>query len=170
MVGGRFNSESVVRRFEGFLSALRESIPGAIEPAVFQGDFTIESGYETGRLLLDRSPEVTGVFAFNDLLAVGLLKAFRECGVAVPEAKSIIGFDDIFLSSLPGIDLTTIHQEKLLMGKRAMEVLLRRLDGPESDPEVSAAARGTQETPSDLSGHSFAPSLVIRGTTGRAPS
>ena len=160
VVGGRFNSESVTRRYEGFRSAVRESRDARITSVVYEGDFTVDSGYSSGKTLLKRSPEVTGIFAFNDLVAVGLLKALREAGVSVPGDVSIVGFDDIFISALPGIELTTIHQEKLLMGRRAMEVLLEQLEQGHS---------ATSSADFEGESSSFAPTLVIRNTTGPAP-
>jgi LacI family transcriptional regulator/LacI family repressor for deo operon, udp, cdd, tsx, nupC, and nupG len=90
---------------------------------------------------------VTAVFCYNDLLAVGALLACRELGVAVPEQISIIGFDDIELAQFVSPPLTTIHQSKLRMGQKAMDMLLGLMeDRPVSD----------QVLPTEL---------VLRGTT-----
>lgn len=155
VVGGRFNSQSIKRRYEGFLEAIGVLPASEIQVKTTEGEFSIESGYRIGKLLLRRRSKSTGIFALDDLIGVGLLKAFRESGVDVPGEISIVGFDDIFLADLPGIELTTVHQEKLLMGRKAMEVLLARLLS-------SNEATGTADV-------SFAPSLVVRKTTGPAP-
>jgi LacI family transcriptional regulator/LacI family repressor for deo operon, udp, cdd, tsx, nupC, and nupG len=93
---------------------------------------------------------VTAIFCYNDLVAVGVLMACRELGIAVPEQLSVIGYDDVEVASYVTPPLTTIHQPKLRMGEIAMQMLLDILDGrPVQD----------QFLPVDL---------VVRGSTGMA--
>ncbi|RKX73772.1 MAG: hypothetical protein DRP87_18285 [Spirochaetes bacterium] len=94
--------------------------------------------------------------AADDLIAVGILKAMREMGVRVPQDFSLVGFDDIFIASLPGIDLTTVFQEKKLMGELAMNILLDRLNScGESKKNIILSprlvVRKTTSTPPDFS-------------------
>jgi LacI family transcriptional regulator/LacI family repressor for deo operon, udp, cdd, tsx, nupC, and nupG len=67
---------------------------------------------------------VTAVFCYNDMIAVGALLAAKACAVAVPEQLSVIGFDDIELAQYVTPALTTVHQPKLPLGEKAMEMLL----------------------------------------------
>lgn len=71
---------------------------------------------------------VTAVFCYNDMIAIGVLMACRERGIAVPQELSIVGFDDIKLTSYVTPPLTTIHQPKVRLGQLAAQVLLDLLD------------------------------------------
>jgi len=71
---------------------------------------------------------VTAVFCYNDMVAVGMLMACRERGIAVPETLSVIGFDDINIASYMTPPLTTIHQPKVQLGRLATQVLLDLLN------------------------------------------
>ena len=91
--------------------------------------------------------EVTAVFCYNDMTAIGLLMACREQGIAVPEELSIVGFDDIKMASYVAPPLTTIHQPKVELGRLATQVMLDLLH--------------------NRPGHNFIlqPTLIIRAST-----
>ena len=72
---------------------------------------------------------VTAVFCYNDMIAVGVLLACRELGLAVPGQLSVVGYDDVELAGYVTPPLTTIHQPKLRLGELAMQMLLDILDG-----------------------------------------
>ena len=72
---------------------------------------------------------VTAVFCYNDMIAVGVLMACRELGLAVPAQLSVVGYDDVDLASYVTPPLTTIHQPKLRLGEIAMQMLLDVLEG-----------------------------------------
>lgn len=156
-VGGRFNSESVLSRFSGFKAILKERRISYDDSLTCEGDFSIESGYDNARLLIRDGLPVTAAFAADDLIAIGMLKACKEQEVRVPEEFSVVGYDDIFISALPGIELTTIFQEKRLMGRLATELLLDILAGNKTPPE---------EEPRKIL---LQPKLIVRNTTGPAP-
>jgi LacI family transcriptional regulator/LacI family repressor for deo operon, udp, cdd, tsx, nupC, and nupG len=89
-----------------------------------------------GQALLPRLLEsgVTGVFCYNDMVAVGAMMACRERGLDVPGQVSIVGFDDIEIAQYVTPALTTVHQPKLRLGQVAMEVLVQVLvDRPVED-------------------------------------
>jgi DNA-binding LacI/PurR family transcriptional regulator len=90
---------------------------------------------------------VTAIFCFNDMLAIGVLLACRERGIAVPQEVSIVGFDDIKMADYVTPSLTTIHQPKVLLGNLATETLLNLLNG-----------RPVQN-------HLLSPSLKLRNST-----
>jgi LacI family transcriptional regulator, galactose operon repressor len=100
------------------------------------GTFTPEEGYKEGyvfgsRLLARRVP-FTGLFAFNDLSAIGAMRAFREAGLHVPQDISVIGFDDIQSAAFQNPSLTTVRQPLREMGEIAALTLLRRLHRDET--------------------------------------
>ncbi|GHO46109.1 LacI family DNA-binding transcriptional regulator [Ktedonospora formicarum] len=90
---------------------------------------------------------VTAIFCYNDMIAIGLLRACRERGIEVPQALSIIGFDDIQIASCMTPPLTTIHQPRVELGRLAAQVTLDLLNGHEGDD------------------HCLSPSLVLRDST-----
>ena len=80
------------------------------DPAlVFTQEISVQEGKKLGHQLSTR-PEITGIFASADILAAGIMSGLHECGVSVPRDKSIVGFDDHYISQLAIPGLTTIHQ------------------------------------------------------------
>src|SRR5260370_34314985 len=86
------------------------------------------------RLLARRRP--TAVFCYDDLTALGALAAARSVDVSVPGDLSVVGFDDLFVSSYTAPPLTTIRQPMREMGRRAAELLLALLRGEVAEKEV----------------------------------
>jgi len=95
-------------------------------PPVVRGDWSAESGYRVG-LELAQQADCTAVFAANDQMALGLLRALHERGRRIPEDVSVIGFDDIpeAGSFLP--PLTTVHQDFAEVGRLCVQGVLRRM-------------------------------------------
>ncbi|WP_432565533.1 LacI family DNA-binding transcriptional regulator [Kineococcus sp. SYSU DK003] len=104
---------------------------GIADPMVLEGDFTPAGGYELTRQVLRTTARPTAIFAGNDMMAIGALKALVEAGVAVPEEVSLVGFDDS-----PGMShlvpaLTTVRQNFTLLGTTVIQMLLDMLAGVE---------------------------------------
>ena len=118
------------RRLRGFVEAMAAHGLPVPEQRVLYGTPTWESGYETGLRLLTQEPQVTAIFAYNDLVALGAVKACQKLGRRVPEDCAIIGFDDIQLASLVSPSLTTVRLDKYALGQQAMTRLLEMLDHP----------------------------------------
>ncbi|SDP27488.1 transcriptional regulator, LacI family [Actinopolyspora xinjiangensis] len=116
------------------------------------GDWTPASGYANGQLLAERS-EVRAVFVANDQMALGVLRAFHERGVRVPDDVLVAGFDDSPDSAYFTPPLTTVRQDFDAVGRRSMELLLQRIDGP-AEAEASAV---------------IPPELVVRQSTVGSP-
>jgi LacI family transcriptional regulator len=127
MLDGAVGVERVRR--QAFLAVLTEH--GHPEPGahVVSGPPTVTAGAAAVRELLARQPEVTGVFAFNDLLAIGAVRALRDAGRRVPDDVAVVGYDDITMAGLLDPPLTTVHTDKYELGRTLVEVLGRRLDG-----------------------------------------
>jgi DNA-binding LacI/PurR family transcriptional regulator len=136
-------------RIDGWRSAVAHA--GLPEGPLFEGDWSAKSGYRVGRDIL-RSGDVTAIFAGNDQMALGLLRAFGEAGVSVPGEVSVVGFDDWPESEFFLPPLTTVRQDFQELGTRCIQVLLAELDG---------GAKGGADV-------EVAPELVIRGTTAAA--
>jgi DNA-binding LacI/PurR family transcriptional regulator len=108
---------------------------------IARGDYTHKSGYMAMKELLRTMPDIDGVFAANDQMSVGALKALFEAGKQVPEDVKIIGYDDVFISSVLDPPLSTIHVQKYRMGKNAAELLLTQL-GKGSEPSLQDKTQG----------------------------
>lgn len=92
---------------------------------------TYEGGLSATQALLTDHPEITAIFTFNDLLAVGALTACQKMGRRVPQECAIIGFDDILLASLITPALTTVRIDKTILGHQAMRQLLTMIHNPD---------------------------------------
>jgi LacI family transcriptional regulator len=87
----------------------------------------VEGGYQAARQLLPIHPELTALFCYNDLVAVGALQALAELGLAVPEDVAVVGHDDIPLSALVTPSLTTCHVNRYELGGQAVRLLLDQI-------------------------------------------
>ncbi|MEJ3749411.1 LacI family DNA-binding transcriptional regulator [Actinomycetes bacterium KLBMP 9797] len=112
-------------RERGWRDALMAT--GRPVPEMVRGDWTPRSGYAAAQQLL--TAPVTAVFAANDQMAIGALRAFREAGVSVPEQVSLVGFDDIPEAEFFSPPLTTMRQEFGEVGRCGLELLLEQVEG-----------------------------------------
>lgn len=112
--------------------AYRDGLAGAGLPAddrlVAWGNFSEESGYEAARELLQRQPRPTAVFAANDMMAIGCLRAAEEFGLKIPRDLTVVGADDVSLASYVRPRLTTLRQPMYDIGRLATETLLHQAD------------------------------------------
>jgi LacI family transcriptional regulator len=111
-------------RARGFLRVLKATNP-LRKLTVLHGENSFLGGYALAHKLLAQQPEVSAIFAANDLMAFGAIRAMLELGRRIPEDISLIGFDNLELASVVHPPLTTIHQPKYEMGRAASEALLR---------------------------------------------
>ena len=111
-------------RLKGYKKALREFGIGSQEKLIEKGNHTPESGYKMMKRLLKKCPETTACFAYDDLVALGAMKAIQEEGKRIPEDFSIVGFDDNLPVQYPYPPLTTVRQPVREMGGRAVNLLL----------------------------------------------
>ena len=133
-IAGPEDSKPGGDRLVGFRAELQalgiESHPGYEQI----GDWYTESGDRAMQALLALPDPPTAVFAAADLMAVGAMKAARDAGLEVPADLAVVGFDDIQLASLLHPALTTIHQDKVGLGRAAARALLEQIENPEVTP------------------------------------
>ena len=131
-VGGPQGIEQVRNRHAGALAAIEESGTGSLisyEIAGMNSQSTQALAETIAAIPSDRMPQ--GIFAANDLIALGLLQAFTRAGVKVPDDVALIGYDDIEFAASAAIPLSSIRQPARQMGRRAAELLLEEMDkGP----------------------------------------
>jgi DNA-binding LacI/PurR family transcriptional regulator len=119
-------------RIMGFKNALsRAGIEVDEVRMIANGDYSHKSGYLAMKELLQKMPDIDGVFAANDQMAVGALKALFEAGRMVPEDVKIIGYDDVFVASVLEPSLSTVHIDKHSMGRKAAELLIKQIENNE---------------------------------------
>ncbi len=123
---------------------------------VVQGNFRSDTAHDAALRLLRLEPRPTAVFASNNLMALGLMRALRELGLRCPEQVSIAAFDDFEEASLFSPGLTTVAQPTAAIGAKAVQMLLRRIGqrdraaAPEvSTMEATLQIRGSSGPPSD---------------------
>jgi LacI family transcriptional regulator len=91
-----------------------------------------ELGYIAAKKIMGAAQPMTALFAFNDVSAIGAIRAFNDAGYRVPEDISVVGFDDVYAAAFQNPPLTTVRQPLWQMGKLAAEILLRRINKTDS--------------------------------------
>ena len=86
-------------------------------------------GHAKASILLRMLPRPTAIFASNDLIALGVLLALRECGLSCPGDVSLIGFDDLDIAEMTNPQLSSVHQPGYQLGATAARLLLERVAG-----------------------------------------
>jgi DNA-binding LacI/PurR family transcriptional regulator len=146
-LAGPDGSFAAAERERGWRRALAQA--GASAPPVARGDWTSASGFAAASGLLDAG--ATAVFAANDQMALGLLRAVAESGRAVPRDVSVVGFDDVADAADYRPPLTTVHQDFDMLGFRAVAALVEGIE--------AGAAAGFETVPTRL---------VVRASTAPA--
>jgi DNA-binding LacI/PurR family transcriptional regulator len=111
-------------------------------------------GYPYTKKLLARNQPFTALFAYNDISAIGAIRAIREAGLQVPIDVSVVGFDDIEGAAFHNPSLTTVRQPLRQMGEVAAKTLLARIEEDREDYPDEIAIQ---------------PELVIRESSAKAP-
>ncbi len=148
-VGGA-RSRTAAMRIVGFRHALQEQ--GLRPRAVIECEASLASSREAADALLSAPQRPSGVVAYDDVVAIAVMRAAHALGLAVPGDLSVVGFDDIDIAAFVEPPLTTIRQPKRQMGEVAVELLLQGILG--------VATPSTRK----LTGE-----LVVRGSTGPVP-
>ncbi|MEJ5198033.1 MAG: LacI family DNA-binding transcriptional regulator [Anaerolineae bacterium] len=140
-----------VDRLAGYRAALEEAGVPFDAGLVFEGTGRPAGGEQALARLFALAERPTAVFCYNDMTAIGLLRAARAAGLTVPRDLAVIGFDDIPFAAYVSPALTTIAQPKFEMGQRAMEMALSLMGGPAADRMHDVVLEGR---------------LVVRDSTG----
>lgn len=127
-ISGPYENPLCIDRKAGYIDSLTNMDIKVDEVAFEEGDFSFQSGYSAFMRLYEAYP-MTALFCFNDMMALGAMKAAMQLGIKVPEDLSIVGFDDLLFSEYVNPELTTIRQPQEEIGKTAMKVMLKILNG-----------------------------------------
>ena len=134
IVGGSSDNERGYigsRRIQGAVSVLKENnlvfdLEKQYEPSLF----SVQDGYRAMTNLIRKSPEITGVFAISDMVAIGAIRAVHDLGLRVPEDISIIGYDGIEYTKYYVPRITTIEQNTMQLAQKSVDDLLLRINYP----------------------------------------
>lgn len=156
--GQDFSSDSRIRWEAIAKTAGRLGVP--IEPSLLvelEGDMPSPgAGCAAAKKLLASGPRFTALWSFNDVSAIGAIRALHEAGLRVPEDVSVLGFDDIYSSAFHTPALSTVRQPLERMGSLAAQLILEKIRVPGSD--------GWERE------RSLEPELIVRESTGPAPA
>jgi len=141
-------------RLKGFQSTLAEKGVSLPPSHLFEGNFLYHTGGQGVQALSGRGATYTALWAMNDLMGFGAMRALQERGVRVPEEVSVLGMDDLEIAEMVSPPLTTIHYPIKELVERAMELLISQITSRELRSETIV----------------LEPSLTIRGSTMRCPA
>ncbi len=137
IIAGRQDHSTAWDRVDGFIQAM-QAAGQAAHQQVFWGEYIQETGYRYTCQVLEDNPRPTAIFAGNNFIAIGVMRALRDAGVRVPEDMSVVSFDDLPQAITIDPFFTVASQPAYEMGQRATELLLSRLakEGPADPQEI----------------------------------
>ncbi|HEY5585823.1 MAG TPA: LacI family DNA-binding transcriptional regulator [Ruminiclostridium sp.] len=155
-ISGMMESKSSKCRQEAYITFLKDHDISVNETYIKRGSYDWYSGYKCTVELLKSTKLPTAIFASNDLMAIGAMKAVRERQMDIPYDISVIGYDDIDIASLCTPQLTTIRQPKYEIGVLGVETLIKRINAgvKNENYETKTVTLDTQ--------------MIIRETVGKA--
>jgi LacI family transcriptional regulator len=137
------------RRY-AFEESMREH---GLEPSVIETSYSEGGGYQAALEAFDRGEPPTAIFAGADIAALGVLRAAEERGILVPQELTVVGYDNIYMSMINRVSLTTVDQSGHHTGEASVRLLLERINGRTEPQQVV-----------------LTPELIVRGTSGPPPS
>ena len=133
VVGGQPGASTVRGRTQGFVRACRRAGVTVGASAIRHEDFSVEGGYRAMLHVLEEPQRPSAVFAVNDYNAIGAARALQEKGAVVGRDVALVGYNDLAISSYLETPLTTVRVDHAVMGREAVRLLLRRIDGEETE-------------------------------------
>ena len=123
ITGGPKEQITSEKRKLGYIEAMKRNNLPIIDEYIVEGDFSLNSGYIAGMKILKMKNRPSAIFSFNDLMALGVLRAARECDINIPKDLSLIGFDNIEIAEYSIPPLTTIAQNKVKIAENIVSSL-----------------------------------------------
>lgn len=142
------------KRIQGYIAAHEHYGIPFDQQLIVPGGYWLENGRQAFNRLMQITPRPTAIFAYNDIMAIGSLRAAHQSGLSVPKDISIVGFDDIPQADFTCPSLTTVSMPIFDMGRRGSQLLLRLIAGEKIPTE--------NEPPMDVK-------LVVRESSGPVP-
>lgn len=138
VIGGHRDYSDITRlRYQGCIQAFQEKGIFFPDDHYETARFTFEEGYRAAKVLLERNPDFTALFAMSDVMALGAIRALADAGKRVPEDISVVGFDGLQIGEYTLPRLSTVAQSIEHMAERSMDLLLLGIEkGAEAKHEV----------------------------------
>jgi LacI family transcriptional regulator len=134
IISGPMSSKPGRERFYGYENALRTNNMIVNEDLVFFGDFKLQSGYEITKRILKLENRPTAIFAANNMMALGCVKALVENEMSIPKDMAFIGFDDVDTFEIMNLNISTVSRPTELMGEVAAEMLFELIESKQVKP------------------------------------
>jgi DNA-binding LacI/PurR family transcriptional regulator len=145
-ITGDIDASAGRQRLDGFKKAIAEANLTIAKNNVHFGDFTFESGRAAVAQLIKNKVKFDGIFAANDLMALGAIAELREREISVPEHVKIVGFDDSVMAQASVPPLTTIQQDIEGLGAAVAELMIAKLKGETPTPRILSTILIERET------------------------
>ncbi len=129
VISGLKDNPHAIERLEGYKEAIADAGIAFEKDLVAEGDFTMWSGLNAAFQFCNMKNRPTAIFSMNDEMAIGAMQTLKSQGLRIPEDISVTGFDDIAYAKYSDPSLTTISQPAEEMGKMAMDMLLKVIEG-----------------------------------------
>jgi LacI family transcriptional regulator len=129
-ISGPERLRSAVKRRDAFRASVRQYLPAAPPPHIYEGDFKLAGGRTAARAMLAATRRPTAVMAANDMMAFGAMQEFLAAGWRIPDDVSLVGFDDVAFAELSRPPLTTVCLPRTELGRRAVEALMATIAHP----------------------------------------
>jgi LacI family transcriptional regulator len=133
MVNGPLHISSARERLQGFTDALARYGLSPDPSRIVTGALTVGDGFDLARSILRKPPEA--IVSYSDFVAFGVMQAVREIGLSIPEGVAVVGFDDVRMASCLQVPLTTIRSPKEELGRQAVKLLVKQLQGTRGNDE-----------------------------------
>ncbi len=140
-ISGRASAPWSHDRLDGFCSVLSEAGIALPSELIESGDFTLDGGYSAASRLMARDGSIDGIFAANDLSAVGAMRALLDVGRRIPEDIALVGFDNTYITSLTTPTVSTVEIPKDKFGSLVGEAVIRAIEGSGAVERIELAAR-----------------------------
>ena len=127
---------SAKERLVGYKRALQEHAVLFDKSLVKEGALKMEDGYRIMKKILSAGTKFTAVFAYCDFVVLGIMQALEEAKLKIPEDIAIVGYDDVAFARFLQVPLTTVHIPKYELGKEAMKLLKKKIEGEIQEPQA----------------------------------
>jgi LacI family transcriptional regulator len=151
-ITGRMTSEAARDRLEGYKKALHSNNIAIEEKYIFNGDYKIQSGYMRTKEILEMEDKPTAIFVSSNMMTLGCIKALNDEKVRVPEDMAIIGFDNLEILNIVGMNISYTSSPTIEMGKRSMKMLIDILKNDNKD---------------EIKNITLMPELILKGSEKR---
>mgnify|MGYP006270161547 CR=1 FL=1 len=136
IITGDIETTAGHQRLDGYNQVYRELGRVPSKSLIRHGDYSYESGQQQMQRLLEEHPDVDGVFACNDLMALGAIAVIQEAGKSVPEDIAVIGFDDSLMARTSRPQLSSVRQDINALGEAAGELIIAQLNGESAESRI----------------------------------